>query len=70
MSQNYDRARTMVLMDKYNGASKDFSAELMSLAKRYFVVDCMRTDAYCDDNLQIVITLAVKKVLETRRPQS
>lgn len=70
MSQNYDRARTMVLMDKYNGASSDFYAEFTTLAKRYFIVDAIRSDAYCDGDLQINITLAVKKVKDNRRPQS
>ena len=69
-SQNYDRARAMVLMDKYNGASDDFYAEFTALAKRYFIVDAIRSDAYCDDNLQIVITMAVKKVKDGKRPQS
>ena len=70
MSQNYDRARAMVLMDKYNSASNDFYAEFTALAKRYFIVDAIRSDVLLDDNLQIVITMAVKKVKDGRRPQS
>lgn len=66
-SNNFERALTMVLMDKYNMSKNEFNAALAELAKRYYEVDGIKSEAYCDDNLQIVITLSVKKVKQIKR---
>lgn len=66
-SKNYERAQRIVLSDKYEAVSGDFNADLAVLAKRYFEVDCIKSETYFDDTLQIVITLSVKKVKQIKR---
>lgn len=69
-SQNYKRAQAMVLSDKFNMAKSQFFEEFSALANRYFVVGALRSEAYSDEDLQVVITLSVKKVKLSRSPQS
>lgn len=69
-SQNYKRAQAMVLSDKYNMAKSQFFEEFSTLANRYFVVDSLQNETYSDEDLQVVITLSIKKVKQVRRPQS
>lgn len=69
-SQNYKRAQAMVLSDKYNMAKTQFFEEFSAMANRYFVVDSLQSETYSDEDLQVVITLSIKKVKQARRPQS
>ena len=66
-SKNYDRAQRIVLSDKYLAVSDDFNAEIAALAKRYFELDCIRSESFCDGKLQISVTFTVKKVKQTKR---
>lgn len=66
-SKNYERARAMVLSDKYNAVRPEFCEELATLAKRYFEVDGITTETYFDGTLQIVLTMSVKKVKQIKR---
>lgn len=66
-SKNYNRAQAMVLLDKYNMSRNQFHEELTVLAKRYFEVDGISVDAYCDGKLQIYVNLSVKKVKNVQR---
>lgn len=66
-SQNYKRAQTMLLADKYNLSKSQFYVELTELAKRYFEVDAMSADVFDCGELQIVVTLSVKKVKEYKK---
>lgn len=66
-SNNYERMRRIVLSDKYNAVSEGFNADLAALAKRYFEVDGIKSEIYFDADLQVVITLSVKRVKEIKR---
>ena len=69
-SLNYKRAQAMVLSDKYNMAKSQFFEEFSALANRYFLIDSLQSETYSDEDLQVVITLSIKKVKLSRRPQS
>lgn len=66
-SVSYNRAKAMVLNDKYNSVKEQFNSDLAALANRYFVVDSIVSDAVDCDGLQIAVTLTVKKVKEVNR---
>lgn len=66
-SKNYKRAQSMLLADKYNLSQSEFYAELSALAARYFEMDALKVDILDCGELQIVLTLAVKKVKECKR---
>ena len=66
-SKNYERAQSMLLIDKYNMTKNDFNADLTALAKRYFEVDGITSETIYGDNLQIVLTISVKKVKQYKR---
>lgn len=66
-SKNYDRAQRIVTSDKYQAVRPEFHAELAALAKRYFEVEGITSEAFFDDDMQIVITLSVKKVKQIKR---
>ena len=66
-SKNYERAQQIVISDKYNAVKTDFNEDLAALAKRYFEVDGIKSEAYFDDTLKITVTLSVKKVKQIRR---
>lgn len=67
-SVNYQRAQTMVLCDKYNLNKTQFYEDLTRLAKKYFELECILATLECDKNLQVTITLNVKKVKPQCRP--
>ena len=66
-SQNYQRAQSMLLADKYNLTKSQFYAELAELANRYFEMGAISTDILDCGELQIVVTLSIKKVKECKR---
>lgn len=66
-SKAYLRAQRMVQTDKYEAVRAEFNSDLAALAKRYFEVDSIKSEAFFDDNLQIVLTVSVKKVKEHKR---
>ena len=66
-SKNYNRAQTMVMLDKYNMAKNQFHADMTDLAKRYFEVDSIVEETYASNGLQIVLTVSVKKVKDLKR---
>ncbi len=67
-SVNYQRAQTMVLCDKYNLNKTQFYAELAQLAKKYFELESIYAELERSKNLQVTITLSVKKVKPQRMP--
>ena len=66
-SLSYDRAKAMVLADKYNSVKEQFNSDLAALVNRYFVVDSIVSDVIDCDQLQIAVTLSVKKVKELKQ---
>lgn len=66
-SKNYERAQSMVLLDKYNVTKNDFNEEMTKLIKRYYEADGIKVETFYDDNLQIVLTISVKKVKQYKR---
>ncbi len=67
-SKEYKRAQSMVLMDKYNLARTEFFKQLAELASRHFEYDGMTVDTYNGENLNVVITISVKKVKQSLKP--
>lgn len=67
MSRYYNRAKAMVLNDKYNAVKEQFNSELTALVNRYFVVDSIVSDVIDCEQLQIGVTISVKKVKELMR---
>lgn len=66
-SKNYERAQSIVLIDKYNMSKNEFNEDLTKLVKRYFEVDGIKAETFYSDNLQIVLTISVKKVKQYKR---
>lgn len=66
-SKNYERAQTIVQLDKYNATKTEFYADLAELVKQYYSAEGITAEAYYDDGLKVVITLSVKKVKQIKR---
>lgn len=67
-SIDYKRAQAMVLSDKYNMSRTDFFKQLAELASKHFEYDGMTVDMYSGDNLNVVVTISVKKVKQSYKP--
>ena len=64
----YKRAQSIALLDKYNYGKTDFFKELSELVSRYMECDGITVDTYDGRNLNIVVSISVKKVKTNFRP--
>ena len=69
-SQLYERAQSMVLLDKFNYRQKEFFAELSNLVARYMEYDGLTVEVERGANANMLITISVKKVKPTLPPVS
>lgn len=69
-SYDYERAKSMVLSDKFNLRQTDFFEELKNLVSRYAEFDALEVETSIGSRDSLVITVSVKKIKPTFRPLS
>lgn len=69
-SCDYERAKAMVLNDKFNYRQDDFCGELSSLVSRYMEFDAMTVETCRGSSNNMIINISVKKIKPTYKAQS
>lgn len=61
-SRQYERAKAMVLNDKFNYNQAEFSEELYKLVSKYMEFDALSVETECGSTDNLLISVSVKKV--------
>lgn len=61
-SCQYERAKAMVLNDKFNYNQTEFSEELYKLVSKYMEFDALTVETNCGSTNNLIINISVKKV--------
>lgn len=64
-SQVFERAQSMVLLDKFNYRQTEFFAELNKLVARYMEFDGLTVEVERGSHANMLITVSVKKIKPT-----
>lgn len=68
-SLQFERAQSMVFADKFNYRQSEFFRELSKFVAAYMDCDGITVQAYRGKSNDLVITLSVKRIRPTSRPQ-